>query len=56
MKHLGYYLVEKYGTADITTVDCDDEEYLEYVGWVQAIEEYEIDKQARAIVKAFNGK
>lgn len=54
MKHLKDYLIKRFGDYDIFNLECTDEEYLEMVGWVEAIEEYEIDKQASAIAKVLS--
>lgn len=56
MKHFGGYLLERWGTSNIFEIDMSDEEFFKLTGWVRAVEDYEMHKQARAIVIAFNGK
>lgn len=52
MKHLKDYLNAIYGHSNIFQIDCSDKEYLKMIGWVQAIEEYESEKQKKALLEA----
>ena len=54
MKHLKDYLICKYGSYNIYELDYQQEEYAEWIGFVEAIEQYEIDKMACSVAKAIS--
>ena len=50
------YLKEKYGSVNASLIDHFSDEYYQLLGYVQKMEEYEINKMAQSIAKALGGK
>jgi len=55
-KWFSEYLKEKYGSVNASLIDHFSDEYYQLLGYVQKMEEYEINKMAQSIAKALGGK